>query len=109
MTLKNQILQYISPHFYLTSLKVQEIMKLEIRDFNLQFIFYTCSLYILLALLLNEINSIVEPLDPLKSVVSNIQNVTLLGLKRIVKSYLMQKYSYYCVIPNCYVCQRYLI
>ena len=62
-----------------------------------------------LAVLLNEINSIVEPLDLLKSVVSNILNVTLLGLKRTVKSYLLQKYSYYCVIPNCYVCQRYLI
>ena len=40
---KNQIFQYISPHFYLTSLKVQEIMKLEIRDFNLQFIFMSIS------------------------------------------------------------------
>ena len=62
-----------------------------------------------LAVLLNEINSIVEPLDLLKSVVSNIQNVTLLALKRTVKSYLLQKYWYYCVIPNCYVCQRYVI
>ena len=34
-----------------------------------------------LAVLLNEINSIVEPLlvDPPKSVVSNIQNMTLMG------------------------------
>ena len=62
-----------------------------------------------LAVLLNEINSIVKPLDLLKGVVSNILNVTLLGLKRTVKSYLLQKYSYYCVTPNCYVCQRYLI
>ena len=64
-----------------------------------------------LAVLLNEINSIVEPLDLMKSVVSNIQNVTLLALKRTVKSYLLQKYSYYCVLvnPNCYVCQRYVI
>ena len=53
-----------------------------------------------------KINSIVEPLDSLESVVSNIQNVTLLGLKLTVKSYLLQKYSYYCAIPNCYVCQR---
>ena len=33
-------------------------------------------------MLLNEINSIVEPLDPMKCVVNNVQNVTLLGLKR---------------------------
>ena len=62
-----------------------------------------------LTVLLNEINSIVEPLDPLKSVVNNVQNVTLLGLKRTIKSYLLQKYSYYCVIPNCYVCQHYVV
>ena len=57
-----------------------------------------------LTVLLNEINSIVEPLNPLKSVVNNVQNVTLLGLKRTIKSYL-----YYCVIPNCYVCQHYVV
>ena len=62
-----------------------------------------------LTVLLNEINSIVEPLDPLKSVVNNVQNVTLLGLKRTIKSYLLQKYSYYCVIPICYVCQHYVV
>ena len=62
-----------------------------------------------LTVLLNEISSIVEPLDPLKSVVNNVQNVTLLGLKRTIKSYLLQKYSYYCVIPNCYVCQHYVV
>ena len=33
-----------------------------------------------LTVLLNEINLIVEPLDPLKSVINNVQNVTLLGL-----------------------------
>ena len=36
-------LQYVSPHFYLISLMVQEIMKLEIRHFNFQFIFLSIS------------------------------------------------------------------
>ena len=62
-----------------------------------------------LTVLLNEINSTVEPLDPLKSVVNNVQNVTLLGLKCTVKSYLLQKYSYYCRIPNRYLCQHYVV
>ena len=53
-----------------------------------------------LTVLLNEINSIVESLDPLKSV-NNVQNVTLLRFKRTIKSYLLQKYSYCCIIPNC--------
>ena len=92
----------------------QEARKYEIRNPRLQplvhiheYITGTCRYQ--LPVLLNEINSIVEPLDLLKSVVSNIQNVTLLALKRTVKSYLLQKYLYYCVIPNCYVCQRYVI
>ena len=92
---------YIST-FYLTSLKVQE-PPVHIHEYITETSRYQ------LAVLLNKINSIAEPLDPLKRVVSNIQNVTLLGLKRTVKSYLLQKYSYDCVIPNCYVCQRYLI
>ena len=56
-----------------------------------------------LTVLLNEINSIVEivePLDPLKSVVNSIQNVTLFGLKCTIKSYLLQKYLYYCNLYN---------
>ena len=85
----------------------------EIRNLRLQppvhiheYITGTCRYQ--LTMLLNEINSIIEPLYLLKSVVGNIQNVTLLGLKRTVKSYLLQKYSYYCIIPNCYVCQSYV-
>ena len=70
-----------------------------------EYITGTCRSY--LTVLLNEINSIVEPLDLLKSVVNYVQNVTLFGLKRAIKSYLLQKHSYYCVIPNCYVCQHY--
>ena len=34
--------------------------------------------------------------------------MTLFGLKRIVNSCLVQNYLYYCVIPNCYVCQLYV-
>ena len=48
-----------------------------------------------LTVLLNEINSIVEPLDPLKSVVNNVQNVTLLGLKCTIKSYYYILYMYH--------------
>ena len=89
----------------------QGARKYEIRNPRLQppvhiheYITRTCRYQ--LAVLLNEINLIIEPLDLLKSVVCNIQNVTLLALKRTVKSYLLQKYSYYCVISNCYVCLR---
>ena len=34
--------------------------------------------------------------------------LSVFGLKRIVKSCLVQNYSYYCAIPNCYVCQLYV-
>ena len=69
----------------------------EIRNLRLQppvhineYITGTCRYQ--LTVLLIEINSIVEPLDPPKSVVTNVQNVTLLGLRRTIKSYLLQKY-----------------
>ena len=74
-----------------------------------EYITGTCRYQLHVTMLLNEINSIVEPLDSLKSVVNNVQNVTLLGLKRTIKSYLLQKYSYYCVILNCYGCQHYVV
>ena len=58
-------------------------------------------------MLLNEISVSDNSLGQLKIVTTNVQIMTLFGLKRIVKSCLMQIYSYYCAIPNCYVCQLY--
>ena len=56
-------------------------------------------------MLLNEISVSDNPLGQLKIVTTNVQIMTLFGLKRIVKSCLVQNNSYYCAIPNCYVCQ----
>ena len=61
-----------------------------------------------LAMLLNEISLSDNSLGQLKIVTTNVQIITLFGLKRIVKSCLVQNYSYYCAIPNCYVCQLYV-
>ena len=61
-----------------------------------------------LAMLLNEISVSDNSLGQLKIVSTNVQIMTLFGLKRIVKSCLVQNYSYYCAIPNCYVCQLYV-
>ena len=52
---------------------MQEIIRLEMRDFNFQYITETCGYQ-----LPKEIYLIVELLDPLKNVVVNLQNVTLL-------------------------------
>ena len=83
--------QSISPNFYLVSHMVQEIMKIHIRDFNIQFIFMTnitgtCRYKF--TVLLNEIILIVEPLDPLNIVVINMQNVTLSVVKIFVLLYM---------------------
>ena len=51
--------------------------------------------------LLNNLNSESEIL---KHVIANIETSTLLGLKRIMKNYFIDKYSYYCHIPDCYIC-----
>ena len=61
-----------------------------------------------LAILLNEISVSDNSLGQLKIITTNVQIMTLFGLKRIVKSCLVQNYSYYCAIPNCYVCQLYV-
>ena len=42
-----------------------------------------------------------KSLGQLKIVTTNVQIMTLFGLKRIVKSCLVQTYSYYCAITNC--------
>ena len=59
-------------------------------------------------MLLNEISVSEKSLCQLKIVNTNVQIMTIFGLKRIVKSCLVENYLYYCVILNCYVCQLYV-
>ena len=59
-------------------------------------------------MLLNEISVSDNSLGQLKIVTTNVQIMTLFGLKRVVKSCLVQNYSYYYAIPNFYVCQLYV-
>ena len=40
-------------------------------------------------------------------IMENTVNVSLNCFKRIIKSHLINKYSSYCTIRNCYVCQLY--
>ena len=53
-----------------------------------------------LPMILNDLNSN----DNMSEVIKNINNVSLLGFKRIVKTFLLDRYSFTCNIPNCYVC-----
>ena len=53
-----------------------------------------------LPMILNDLNSN----DIMSEVIKNINNVSLLGFKRIVKTFLLDRYSFTCNIPNCYVC-----
>ena len=43
--------------------------------------------------------------DKLKNIINEIDNVTLVKFKSIAKSYMINQYSYYCNISNCYICQ----
>ena len=52
-----------------------------------------------LHMLLNDLNSN----DIISEVIKTINNMSLLGFKRIVKTF-FYKYSFTCSIPNCYVC-----
>ena len=53
-----------------------------------------------LPMILNDLNSN----DIMSEVIKNINNVSLLGFKRIAKTFLLDRYSFTCSIPNCYVC-----
>ena len=64
-----------------------------------EFIKTTCRYQ--LPTILNNLNAESEIL---KHVIANIETSTLLGLKRIMKNYFLDKYSYFCHIPDCYIC-----
>ena len=51
------------------------------------------------------LNNLNAESEILKHVIANIETSTLLGLKRIMKNYFLDKYSYFCHIPDCYICQ----
>ena len=63
-----------------------------------EFIKTTCRYQ--LPTLLNNLNAESEIL---KHVIANIEASTLLGWKRIMKNYFLDKYSYVCHIPDCYI------
>ena len=53
-----------------------------------------------LPMILNDLNSN----DIMSEVIKNINNVSLLGFKRIVQTFFLDRYSFTFGIPNCYVC-----
>ena len=58
-----------------------------------------------LPVLFNWINNNSVIATKLNEAIANIDNITLLKFKSVIKSYMIDLYSYYYNIPNCYVCQ----
>ena len=58
-----------------------------------------------LPVLLNSINNNSVVAAKINEAIANIHNITLLKFKSVIKNYMIDLYSYYCNIPNCYVCQ----
>ena len=58
-----------------------------------------------LHILLNSINNNSENSAKINRAITNVENLTLLKFKSIIKSHLIEMYSYYCNIPICYICQ----
>ena len=50
------------------------------------------------------LNNLKSESEILKHVIANIETTTLLGLKRIMKNYFLDKYLYFCHIHDCYIC-----
>ena len=59
-----------------------------------------------LLVFLNSINNNSHDFDKLSDIIDEINNITLAKFKNVIKGYMMNKYSYYCNIPNCYICQH---
>ena len=68
-----------------------------------EFISKTCKYR--LPVFLNSISNNSENFDNLRKIINEIDNVTLVKFKSVTKSYMINQYSYYCNIPNCYICQ----
>ena len=58
-----------------------------------------------LPVFLNSINNNYENSDKLRNNIDEIDNITLVKFKSVTKRYMINKYSYYCNIRNCYICQ----
>ena len=58
-----------------------------------------------LPVFLNSINNNSVKSDKLKNIIDEIDNITLVKFKSVTKRYMINKYSYYCNIRNCYICQ----
>ena len=58
-----------------------------------------------LPVFLNSINNNSENSDILRNIIDEINNITLVKFKSVTKRYMINKYSYYCNIRNCYICQ----
>ena len=58
-----------------------------------------------LPVFLNSINNNSENSHILRNIIDEINNITLVKFKSVTKRYMINKYSYYCNIRNCYICQ----
>ena len=58
-----------------------------------------------LPVFLNSINNNSGNSDKLRNIIDEIDNITLVKFKSVTKRYIINKYSYYCNIRNCYICQ----
>ena len=58
-----------------------------------------------LPVLPNSINIISVISAKLNEAIANVDNISLLKFKSVIKSCMIDVYSYYCNISNCYICQ----
>ena len=99
-----KVLQYVPSFLPNTSAAIN---RYPIRHPRLQPLFHTHA-YITqtseykLPVLLNSINM---QSDDLTSIIRNVDNISLSELKKTSKSYMLNTYSYECIVSNYYVCR----
>ena len=88
-------------HFCPKHLLQENDIQLENQDSNHAHEYITKTCKYSLPVFLNSINN---NSDILRNIVDEINNITLVKFKSVTKRYMINKYSYYCNIRNCYIC-----
>ena len=96
-------------HFCPKHLLQENDIQLENQDSNPHYMHMNILLKLVskyrLPVFLNFINNNSENSDILRNIIDEINNITLVKFKSVTKRYMINKYSYYCNIRNCYICQ----
>ena len=103
----NKVPYYLTSFLSTTSIARERYLirnpRLQPPIYSHEYISKTCKYR--LPVLLNSINNNSVISAKLNEAIANVENISLLKFKSVIKSCMIDVYSYYCNIPNSYICQ----